>query len=180
MAAAVTPRPLPLLPFVEPTRGRPLLAVSIPVEPLACPRPRAQARLMWKGGKQVPVAHVHDRDELTGYHAAVVEMFTNAGLERIETWCIVQCIHVATRPPELPRFVHVRKVKVACPQFADDERAWATYDKDLDNLVKATLDAVVHAGVLLDDRLVVEDGGSRKLYGRVGEEPCVEVRIWRA
>jgi Holliday junction resolvase RusA-like endonuclease len=51
---------------------------------------------------------------------------------------------------------------------------------DLDNLVKATLDALVQGGVLQDDRLVVQDAGSRKVFAAEGEKPCVEVRVYAA
>ena len=51
---------------------------------------------------------------------------------------------------------------------------------DLDNLTKAALDGVVQGGVLADDRLVVRDGGSRKVFAAEGEPACVEVRFWPA
>jgi hypothetical protein len=177
----MTAAPLALLPFAGPSRrGEPLLAVRVHLEPFAQPRPRARARLKWVGGKQVPIAQVYDPPELDGFYAAVVAQFEGAGFPRVDTWCIAQIVHVATRPPALPRHVHVRKVRVECPPDPPNERAIATYDRDLDNLCKATLDGLVHAGVLLDDRLVVGDGGSCKVYGRVGEGPSIEVRLWRA
>jgi hypothetical protein len=52
---------------------------------------------------------------------------------------------------------------------------------DQDQVWKAGLDVLVQAGILFDDRLVVGDAGkSRRWYAAEGEQPCVEVRLWKA
>ena len=48
---------------------------------------------------------------------------------------------------------------------------------DADNFCKGAVDTCVQAGLLLDDRLVVE-ARARKQYARIGEEPGVEVRFY--
>lgn len=51
---------------------------------------------------------------------------------------------------------------------------------DFDQVWKAAVDVCVHAEILRDDPLVVRDAGSDRVYAAEGEEPCVEVRLWRA
>ena len=48
---------------------------------------------------------------------------------------------------------------------------------DLSNLLKATEDAVVKAGVLIDDGRVT-DQHNRKRRAARGEKPCVEIELW--
>lgn len=60
-----------------------------------------------------------------------------------------------------------------------DGRLWRTAKPDLDNCCKAVLDALVRAGVLRDDVLVVELV-AQSLYAARDEGPCVEVYVREA
>lgn len=52
---------------------------------------------------------------------------------------------------------------------------------DFDNVWKAALDVTVRARLLADDSLVVGPaGGCARWYAAEGEDPHVEVRLWRA
>lgn len=57
-----------------------------------------------------------------------------------------------------------------------DDRMWRTSKPDGDNVLKAVADALVNAGVLRDDVLVV-DWRVRCLYAARGEGPRVEVAL---
>lgn len=58
-----------------------------------------------------------------------------------------------------------------------DDRLWRTEKPDIDNVVKAALDALQQAGVLSDDKFVVSLR-ARSLYVARGEEPHVEIRVF--
>lgn len=57
-----------------------------------------------------------------------------------------------------------------------DGRLWRPTKPDADNVAKAALDALVLAGIILDDVQVVEVT-ARSLYGAVGEAGCVVVHL---
>lgn len=86
------------------------------------------------------------------------------------------------RPPhEGSVNVAVRAVKQRTQELMrskhGDGRLLRTTNPDLDNVIKAALDALVTAGVLADDTLVVGLDGSRSLYCARGEAPRVEIII---
>jgi Holliday junction resolvase RusA-like endonuclease len=89
----------------------------------------------------------------------------------------VEAVHL--RPPR-PKPWTLDGKRYPYPWAWTNDRRPMIGTADLDNLWKAALDAIVQAGMLADDRLVVADGGSRKVYGAPGEAPCVEVRMWSA
>jgi len=92
---------------------------------------------------------------------------------------VVQVLPVFARPQTEGRTFVVKGITHRHPWPWPDERFPYAGPEDLDNLRKAVLDVMVHAGVLLDDRLAVKDGGSEKLYAARGENACVDVRVWR-
>lgn len=56
-------------------------------------------------------------------------------------------------------------------------RYWCERKPDLDNVIKAVGDALVAAGVLVDDTLVAQIS-ARKMVAAHGEGPCVCVRLF--
>lgn len=75
-----------------------------------------------------------------------------------------------TRPKRRPAFVPAEV-------WASGSAVVCPVKPDRDNIDKACLDALVKAGVLHDDALVV-DGRVRKLYAAKGCEPCVVVEMY--
>lgn len=58
-----------------------------------------------------------------------------------------------------------------------DGRMYRETKPDLDNVIKAAADALVAAGVLRDDTLMVSPDGSRSLFAARGEGPRVEITV---
>lgn len=84
---------------------------------------------------------------------------------------------VASRPKAmLPREMGGSAPKSRPPPVG---RCWRTTKPDVDNVAKATLDALVQAGVIRDDVQVVELV-ARSLYAALDEGPCVEVTVSEA
>ena len=58
-------------------------------------------------------------------------------------------------------------------------RLWAPIKPDFDNVVKIVCDAIQRAGVVLDDKLVV-DGRCLTMFTAIDEAPCVEISLCSA
>jgi Holliday junction resolvase RusA-like endonuclease len=171
---------LPLLGFGRHSHGWPLLGVSIPVEPVSSPRPRG--RVVELAGEEPYVQIYHEtwyESWLRTTAMLLREWYTDGqpGREPLSCPVVAQVIAVFARPKEKK---HVTVDGHRVPFEWSDGRMWQLGTEDIDNIVKSVLDATVAARVLRDDRLVVLDGGSHKVWAADGEEPHVELRIWNA
>lgn len=169
----MTPTQLELVPQVRHRRGEPLFAVRLHLEPFAWMRPRARAVPL--PGRR-PVAQIfndpaHERwlDACAGHIAAWW------GQPPIAELLVARAVFVFPRP-DGPKVRTVQGHRIVAPWGPG--RVPANTRKDLDNLCKAAWDAAVQGGLLLDDSLIVADGGSAKVYAAEGEGPCVELHGW--
>ncbi len=150
----------------EPPAGY-LLRVTIPGDPVGKGRPRLSTRggharaytpaktRTWEAGAALVLRSAH-----RGYPiAAPVRVVVNA---------------VQERPKRLlPRSAGGSfPVRQACPLG----RLWRPTKPDADNALKAVLDALVLADVIVDDVQAVEVV-ARSLYGDIGETSRVEVEV---
>ena len=89
---------------------------------------------------------------------------------------------VATPPLDEPLRVDIRAVaarpKALLGKKHPDGRMWRPRRVDLDNVIKATLDATMNAGVVRDDAIFVLIRGE-SLYTARNEGPRVEIEIRR-
>lgn len=135
----------------------PLLRLSIPGEPVGKGRPRAAVI--------AGHARLYTPSNTAAWEGKAATLARNAwGSGPLDEPVAVTVRAVAVRPQRLLR----RK---------DPEgRLWRTSKPDLDNCIKAVLDALVNAGVLRDDVLVVSLV-AQSLYTARDEGPCVEVLV---
>jgi Holliday junction resolvase RusA-like endonuclease len=145
-----------------------LLGIRLPLEPVAAARARSG-----QGRTYTPKTYRRWKD-------SAVDMLrrTWAGRPRLELPVVFGLSAVAPRPARPPRTYTVRGVDLDYPFPWLDGRNPSVMQGDLDNLEKAALDALVQAGILLDDRLVHRHHHPEKVYAAVGEKPCVEVQLW--
>jgi len=177
-----TVRQLELVPLPpRPQRGVPLVACRIPIRPQVAKRPLAMA-MRSDRTKSGWAAHVYDEPTYAAWKVEAIGLLVAywAGRAPIRAALIAQVILAMPRPLKAPRWLIVRGEAFRYPFPWTEGRNYHLGVEDLDNLRKGPLDVLVQAGVLADDRLVVEDGGSRKVYAGAGEEPCVEIRVWSA
>lgn len=133
-----------------------LLEVVVPGKPVGAARPRVT-----KHGTYIP-KHVKAWER-----AAVARMRRAWGRGEIHTdiGVEVEVVQVQHRPQRLRR------------RRDPEGRFPAERGKpDLDNVAKLAIDALVRAGVLVDDTRVVRLT-AMKLYASMDEEPCTEVRV---
>ena len=143
------------------------MKVTIPGDPVGKGRPRLSTRggharaytpkktRTWEAGAALVLRNAH-----RGYPiAAPVRVVVHA---------------VQERPKRLvPRSAGGSfPVRQVCPLG----RLWRPHRVDLDNVIKAVLDAMMLAGVIVDDAQVVELHGY-SLYGDIGETSRVEVEV---
>jgi Holliday junction resolvase RusA-like endonuclease len=150
------------------------------------PATRHRSRIAWRpapdapGGRVPFIATYHEH----GYAAWKLRAEESAraqwrGREPIAVPLLANVVVVLPRPVHPVRTYRVRGIDYRYPFPWTVGRNPHTGREDMDNLRKAALDALVGAGVLADDRLVVVDSGS-KWYAGTGEIPGTEVRLWRA
>jgi Holliday junction resolvase RusA-like endonuclease len=90
-------------------------------------------------------------------------------------------VDVVFRRPATPRRTHlVREVELPYPYEWTDGRVGFVGTPDWDQVYKAATDVLVHAGILLDDRLIRGPHGGDRWYAARAEGPCVEVSLWTA
>lgn len=175
-------RQLELVPLPPPPeRGRPLVACRIPIEPQVAKRPLATA-IRSRHTRSGWAAQVYDHPAYAAWKADAIPLLRAwwAGKPPIRAPLIGQVVLVMPRPAEgLPK-ITIHGERMAYPFPWTGGRCYHLGTEDLDNLRKGPLDVLVQAGVVADDRLIVEDGGSRKVYAAELEDPCVEVRLWHA
>lgn len=135
---------------------KPLLAISIPGEPVGKGRPRLSTR----GG--------------------FARAYTPA---KTATWegNAAALIHAAwdKSPLDEPLLLVVRAIKArpkAMPKRTPSWRLWRTVKPDGDNVLKCVGDALVSAGVLVDDTRIVE-WRCLCLYAARDEGPSVEIEL---
>ncbi len=168
---------VPLPPPVD--RGRPLIGLRIPLAPQVAQRHRCGCI-----GKNRPTTY--DDDEYRDWKRDAVWSLTGWVEGRTDLALPLKCLMVArfrfvfARPATESRTFTVEGEVFRHPWPWPDGRFDYAGPEDYDNLLKAPLDAMKAAGILLDDRLVVRDGGSEKLWAARGEAACVEVHVWRA
>jgi hypothetical protein len=162
-------------------RGEPVWAVQIPVDPTPTKRPRSTGKLRRDG---TPFAQTYNDPEYMRWKRTardhLVWLESSCTLQRVDFPVIAKLEHVFARREVPPAGFQVKGRWLPYPWPWTEGRNPYAGPEDLDNLGKAVLDALVDSGLLLDDRLVVADGGSRKVYAAEGELPCVEVSLWRA
>lgn len=162
--------PVALVPWTGPVRrGQPLFAVRLLLPPHAKERPHSAGRVHY-----TPKPY---REWLARAVAGLNDYALPAQRTPIAVPVVVRVDLVFPRPKK-----GTVKVRGAGPIHVPDvdHRTLAPGRLDLDNGVGAVLDALVQAAVLADDGLYVQDGGSAKWWAAVGEETCVEVRIYGA
>lgn len=141
-----------------------LFAVSIPGPPVAKGRPRGTAI-----------------KSATSKSGMSVRVYTPKKTEKWETLCeTVARLRWRGRPP-ITHAVTATIVAVFprtkdCDKRKHDGRQWRPKRGDIDNVIKAALDGVQNANVILDDALVVAVHGYG-VYAAKGEEPHVEVTL---
>lgn len=87
----------------------------------------------------------------------------------IRSPCDVRLTVVLPRPKHRPDYVPAE-------DWSDGVRTYAVGRKDNDNLEKNVFDALVQAGVLIDDRWIVSNS-TVKVYGCTDEGECVIVQV---
>ena len=135
-----------------------LLSVTIPGPPVGKGRPRMSA----KGGRARAFTPKKTRD----WESGAAKILRAAWQDDPESRPVKVCVFaVAKRPEALEGKKH------------PDGRLWRPKRVDLDNVVKAVLDAMMLGGVLTDDAVVVELY-AQSLYTAKGEEPHVQVSMF--
>lgn len=175
-------RQLELVPLPPPPeRGKPLVACRVPIEPQVAQRVRAYV-IRSAFTKSGWTAKVRDDDLYADWKVRAIGLLAAwwAGKPPIRMWCVGRVVLVTERPRKPVKSV------VVDGEELDYQWAWTSGRNpyagvcDLDNLRKGPLDVLKKAGVIADDRLINEDGGSKVVYAAEGELPCVEVHLWRA
>lgn len=152
---------------------KPLLNISIPGNPVGLGRPRVELRQArprcGKCGRGKPYPHIHP--------AKTSETWTKMASKIMR----VSYGFFAT-PAEGPLTLFVWAVKkrpVDRYRKKDPEgRFPRTTTPDGDNVLKIVADALKKAGVIADDKFIVE-WYAKSLYAAKDEDPCVEVRLER-
>ena len=147
-----------------------ILSVSIPGQPVGKGRPRASIR-----GFGTPKAHIamHTPQKTATWEASAAWALRGEwrGQPPIDRPVAVTVWAVGVRPKsEIPS---ARKLATA-PELAG--RLWRPTKPDVDNVIKAALDALVNAGVLRDDVLVVDVRGL-SLWASLTEGPSVAIEV---
>lgn len=175
---SVEVRQLDLVPLPPLRRGEPLLAFRLPLEPQVASRGRVG--IVKVQGK--PRGTIFDEPHYKAWKRDADALLVAywRGRQALRLPLIVRVDSVLPRPGVPVESLVVGKVRIRYPFAWSPGRLPHLGVEDLDNLRKGPLDALVRAGILADDRLVVEDGGSGKWYAAEGEEPCVEIRAWHA
>lgn len=139
-----------------------LLRVVVPGTPVGKGRPRVgrRGRTHW--------AQVHQDPKSQSWEgaASVIARAAYGARAAMADAVEVRVAAVARRPDRLNR----RK--------DPDHRLWRTSKPDIDNVVKSALDALVLAGVLVDDTLVARLR-AESLFTARGEGPAVEIEVWQ-
>ena len=132
--------------------------VSIPGDPVGKGRPRLTTR----GGH----AHAYTPGKTAAWEAGAAHLMRTewAGKAPYEGPVMVTVSAVASRPKRLLR------------RGDPDGRMWRTTKPDVDNVLKAVMDALVNAGVIRDDVQVVSVL-AWSLYAGRQEGACVEVLV---
>lgn len=167
------PVQLELVPQVRPRRGTPLFAVRLPVEPFAWMRPGHRAMRLASGRY---VAHAYNETAHDAWLDKVALLIATWWREPPIAELLVARATLVFPRPDGPKVRTVKGVQVRGPWGPG--RIEANVREDYDNLVKIAWDAAVQGGLLLDDSLIVRDGGSAKVYAAEGETPCVELHGW--
>lgn len=176
---------LPLERIVDETLGEPLLAVRIPGGPQPVQRVPTSA-----GGRILGISRGPDYQ---GWIRVAVRMLKrwriDTGREPIAEFVWAGVTSVYARPTKPPRGYRLRRkgapasersTFISYPWPWTDGRNPCGAGADVDNLLKGPVDALVESGLLLDDRLVMDLRPGGRWYAARGEQPCMEVRLWRA
>lgn len=160
-------------------RGEHVFAVTLPLEPMVARRGRAVVRYDAHGRAY---ADVTDDAGYRRWKLDAITLLREWWRDRpaVRLPLVVRVVAVLPRPKAAPEMLTVRGRPFRYPFPWTEGRNPHLGTEDLDNLRKPALDVLTKAGVIADDRLVVEDGGSRKVYAAQAEEPCVEIRAWHA
>ena len=147
-----------------------ILTCTIPGQPVGKGRPRASIR-----GFGTPKAHIHMRTpEKTATWEATAAWHLRgkwAGKAPLDQPVAVTVWAVGQRPKaEIPG----PRTLAKHPELAN--RLWRPTKPDIDNVVKAALDALVNAGVIRDDVLVVDVRGL-SLWAALSEGPQVVIEV---
>jgi len=136
----------------------PIKVIKIPGEPVAKARPRVT-----KDGRAYTPAKTRAWEKMAAQ--AIALSWGNA--PKIDRPIAMTIVAVFPRPKSRPK-------KVSKEEWASGLRTWRPAKPDLDNLVKAVLDAAQLSGVLADDLLVV-GLSARKMYAGLNDDPKVLV-----
>jgi len=167
-------RPDPTKQKIEPLRSPlfnagphwvPYITFSVSGEPKAQPRPRAYS-LNGKARMYNPNS-ANEWKKLIGFTGAHVHGHRDPLNEPLR----VDCIFLFPRPQRIQAKVYDRWL------YGDREFPHCGRP-DLDNLLKAVLDALVDSPVISEDKVVIESS-CRKYYHAVGEYPGALIRIWK-
>lgn len=180
----------------EPDFGKPLLAVRLDGQPQ---RAKSDAVSIIRGPrknfdgvvwvrKDMVTATMHPVPGWREWRDAMVEgLILEYRMDPSdERWPITEpviagVVAVFRRPQGDKRRYTMKGIERAYPYPWTDERVPFVGRPDADQVEKAGVDVLVRAGLLLDDPLVVgRAGGISRWYAAVGEDPHVEVRLWRA
>lgn len=171
----MTASQLPLLERPEPRR---LFGARIPGQP-ARAKHACTCRVVRVGTRWVGRPGTRPLDAWSEWRDAVVpQLQARWRHPPITTAVRARVVAVFQRPLE-PRLTHTCKgLTLPYPYEWTDERVGFVGKPDWDQVYKAATDVLVHAGILLDDELVVGPFGGGRWYAAEGEGPCVEVSLW--
>lgn len=166
LAATVTQDQLPLVTVAT----RRLFGARIPGQPA---RAKHGCTCQGKHGRTYPLEVWAD-----WRNAVVPQLQARWRRPPITTAVRARVVAVFARPQEPRVTITCKGQELPYPFAWTSGRVGFAGTPDWDQVYKAATDVLVHAGILLDDQLVMGPDGGGRWYAAEGEGPSVEVSLW--